>query len=296
MVRSSRLPGSNSRFNSSVPFISAMSSSGKKRKDALPEHTAAEVAQKASRMIEQPSQTMPDSCDDGGGDDSTKMRIQRDEAEAKLAAALLKIERLETGRDAELAAALLKIERFEAAASEPCARCNFYSDWTVRVRTMSGQVHTIACPDGPKTLVAHVKQKLAQFDPKCHILQQITLVLPCEASSSSSADPIDPALADDRTLESYGLSKRDVLDLFLVDMNWSDECLQMIGRIKDCGEEVRFTTVIDDDLALALSWALVNAVCFDAASEICQASIHLYIVSRSYRAASMCFCHDNLAF
>ena len=118
--------------------------------------------------------------------------------------------------EAKLAAALLENERLRAAASEPCARCNFYSDWTVRVRTMSGQVRTIACPDGPQTLVAHVKQKLAQYDPKYHILQQVALVLSCEASSSSSsssADPTDPVLADDRTLASCGLSKCDALDL-----------------------------------------------------------------------------------
>jgi hypothetical protein len=185
-----------------------------------------------------------------GGDESihTKMmRVQRDEFKAKLDAALLENERLK---------------------AEPCARCHYYSDWTVRVRTMSGQVHSIACPDGPKTLVAHVKQKLAQFDPKCHILQQVTLVLPCEASnssssssSSSSADPTDPALVDDRTLVSCGLSKRDVLDLLLVDINWSDECREMIALIKDGGEEIYFTAAVDDDLALAFSWALVNVVC-----------------------------------
>jgi hypothetical protein len=134
------------------------------------------------------------------------------------------------------------------------------------VRTMSGQVHTVACPDGPKTLVAHVKQKLAPLDPKYLILQQLTLVLPCEASSSSSsssssADPSDPALADDRSLETYDLSNCDVLDLFLVDVNWSNDCKHVIELIKDGGQEIIFSDVDDDELVLAVSWALVNSVC-----------------------------------
>ena len=221
--------------------------SSKKRKGDMPAATTAVAAQKASRNIK-PSLAKPDIDDEDSDDelDLATMRMKYKESQAKLAAALLKNERL------------------EAAASEPCPRCHFYSDWTVRVRTMSGQVHTIACPDGPKTLVAHVKQKLAHFDPKCHILQQVTLVLPCEASSSnssSSAGPVDPALADDRTLASYGLSKLDVLDLLLVDMDWSNECRAMIEFIKDGGEDARFGTVVDDDKSLAVSWALVNAVC-----------------------------------
>jgi hypothetical protein len=219
----------------------------KKRKGDFPATQTVESAQKSLRNSD-PSRSMLNiETDDDDESDLATMRAKYNESQAKLAAALLKNERL------------------EAAASEPCARCHYYSDWTVRVRTMSGQVHTIACPDGPKTLVAHVKQKLAQFDPKCHILQQVTLVLPCEASSSSSssssADPTDPALADDQTLASCGLSKRDVVDLLLVDMNWSDECREIVEFIKDGGEELNFATVVDDDKALAISWALVNAVC-----------------------------------
>jgi hypothetical protein len=201
--------------------------SSKKRKGD--EHTAPEVAHDV------------DDCGDES-DHAKMMRAQRDEFKAKLDAALLRIEHLE---------------------SEPCARCNFYSDWTLRVRTMSGQVHTIACPDGPKTLVAHVKQKLVYHDPKCHILQQVTLVLPCEVSSSSSSsspEPNDPALLNDRTLESYGLRKRDVLDSLLIDMNWSNECREMIEFIQHGGDTVLFTSAIGDDVALAVSWALVNAV------------------------------------
>ena len=190
--------------------------SSKKRKGDVPETTAAPSAQKVLRNVRQSSQLKAGiDKGDGGDEDHAPTRIQRDEARA------------------ELAAARLKIEHLEATASEPCARCNFYSDWAVRVRTMSGHVHTIACPDGPKTLVAHVKQRLAHFDPKCHILQQVTLVLPCEASSSSSsANASDPALADDRTLASYGLSKRDVVELLLVDMNWSSKCREMIEIVK----------------------------------------------------------------
>ncbi len=67
---------------------------------------------------------------------------------------------------AELVAAMLDNERLRAATPASCPRCNFHSDWTVRVRTMAGQVLTIACPDGPTTLIAHVKKELAQFDPK----------------------------------------------------------------------------------------------------------------------------------
>ena len=214
--------------------------SSKKRKGDFCENTAAETAQKTSRNTDS-SHTEPDM--NGHGDkcesDQTTLREQLEEA-------------------------LLKIEQLDSA---PCTHCNLYSNWSVRVRTMSGgQVHTIACPDGPKTLVAHVKQKLAQFDPKFHIMQQVKLVLPCEASSSSSsADANDPVLADDRNLASYGLSNRDVIELFLVDMNWSTECQKLIDFIKDGGEEIQFTHEMQldkDDSALAVSMALVNAVCW----------------------------------
>jgi hypothetical protein len=66
----------------------------------------------------------------------------------------------------ELAAAQPKNERLRTAALAPCPRCNFHSDWTVRVRTMAGQVHTIQCHDGRMTRVAHVKQELAKFNSK----------------------------------------------------------------------------------------------------------------------------------
>ncbi len=222
--------------------------SAKKRKGDLPAISATGESDQTTSPDAKLSQ--PTGQADHGGDDS-------DESSHATTRTLLR------QRDAELAAALLEIERLRAAASEPCARCNFYPDWTIRVRTMSGRVHTIACPDGPRTLVAHVKQKLALYDPKCHILQQVTLVLPCETSSSGSADATNPALADDRTLASYGISKRDVLDLFLVDMDWSNECRDMIEFIKNGGDEISFTTNMalwTDVSSLAVSWALVNEV------------------------------------
>jgi hypothetical protein len=219
-------------------FKAQSTMSSKKRKGNLPETSTTHARPTASRneKLSQPNPKM----DDDNGDESSDHSMMR----------------------AQLAAALLEIEHLRAAASEPCARCHFYSDWTVRVRTMGGHVYTITCPDGPKTLVAHVKQKLAQFDPKCHILQQVTLVLPCEASSSScSAESTDAALEDDRTLESYGLLRRDVLDLLLVDMNWSSKCLEAIAFIRCGGQAINFEFDIDDDAALAVSWSLVNAVC-----------------------------------
>ena len=241
--------------------------SSKKRKGDLPASSTAEAGQKTSRHVEQSTKPDADARGDGDESDHAATRIQRDEAQAQLAAALLEHEHFKSRRDAELAAALLENERLRAAASEPCARCHFYSDWTVRVRTMSGQVHTITCPDGPKTLVSTVKQKLVHFDPKCHILPQVTLVLPCEASSSSSSDPTDLALADDRTLGSYDMSKRGMLDLLLVDMSWSNACQEMIEHVKHGGERIVFRTrgrrdFIGDDQVLAISWSLVNAVCF----------------------------------
>jgi hypothetical protein len=172
------------------------------------------------------------------------MRAQRDEAHAALAAAQAEVERL------------------RAAA---CPRCHFHADWSVRVRTMAGQVHTIACPEGPATLVAHVKKELAPLDPKWIIHEQLALVLPCEASSSSSdADAMDLALADDRTLASCGVSKGDLLELFLVDMEWSARSLAIIEHVKHGGEGVSFEEnmpIGDEDGSVALSWALVNAVC-----------------------------------
>ena len=239
--------------------------SSKKRKGDVPENAAAEDVHATSRNMQPKSDT------DGGN--------QRNEPDFATTRILL------MQRDAELASALLEIERLRAAASEPCSRCHFYSDWTVRVRTMSGQERTIACPDGPETLVAHVKQTLAQFDPKCHILEQVTLVLPCEASSGSHTDPTDPALEDGRTLDSYGVTKRDMLDLFLVDMDWSDACLEMIESIRNGGAEIHFDTGIDDDEVLAVSWALVNAVCLlSMSSTVIRSRCHLIIEAICFHA------------
>jgi hypothetical protein len=184
------------------------------------------------------------------------MQAQRDEARA------------------ELTAARLEIERARAAALAPCSRCRFHPKWTVRVRTMAGQVHTIECPDGPTTLVFHVKQKLAQFDHKWFIHEQLALVLLCKASSSagtisnSSADSgaTDSALVNDRTLASYGVSSGDLLELLVVDMDWTEQSLAMIERIKHGGAKMHFENpfhrpVREPDVGLlALSWALVNAV------------------------------------
>ncbi len=182
------------------------------------------------------------------------MQTQRDEAQTQLNAS-----------QAALAAAALEIERMRAAARVPCPRCNFHAEWTVRVRTMAGEVHTVACPDGPATLIVHVKQGLAEFDPKFHIQEQLTLVLPCEASSSSSsssdAAPIDTALSDDRTLASCGISRGGLLDLLLADMVWDDASQSIIDRIQHGGDKIEFsfhTQIRETDLAL--SWALVNAV------------------------------------
>jgi hypothetical protein len=178
------------------------------------------------------------------------MRAQRDESQAALAAAQAEVEHL------------------RAAA---CPRCHFHADWTVRVRTMAGQVHSVACPDGPATLIAHVKKQLAPLDPKWMIREQLALVLPFEASSSSSdADVMDPALADDRTLASCGVSKGDLLELLVVDMEWSAHSRVIIEHIKHGGKEVCFEAgmpIDDDDGSLALSWAVINGVCSSIYSE-----------------------------
>ncbi len=189
--------------------------------------------------------------------------------------------------------ALAAMERMRAAA---CPRCNFHADWTVRVRTMAGQVHSVACPDGPKTSILRVKQGLAKFDPKFHILQQLRLVLPCDESSSSSsssssnsgsnsgsssnsgsgsgsgssnnrsgvdgAEPAVPALADDLTLASYGVSKGGLLELLLVDMVWDDASKLLMAVVNLGGNTSttwRFTFRIHN-IMLAVVWSLVNAV------------------------------------
>jgi hypothetical protein len=95
--------------------------STKKRKSDLPEDAAALAGADAMRTTLHPEYEMPvDASDDGavggGESDHATMQAQREEFKIKLDAALFEIERL------------------RAAASEPCARCNFYSDWTVRVR------------------------------------------------------------------------------------------------------------------------------------------------------------------
>jgi hypothetical protein len=201
------------------------------------------------------AQTNAEASPIASGDDESNWRDQLAAMRAQRDSAL-----------AQKTAAQADNERLRAAALAPCPRCNFHA-WTVRVQTMAGQVHSIACPDGPATLIAHVKKELVQFDPKFHIQQQLTLVLSCDVSSSSSSgsdgvDPIPSALADDRTLASCGVSNGNLLDLFVVDMDWDKENLAIIERIRHGGDEINFVhgTRISDDNE-ALPWALVNAVC-----------------------------------
>jgi hypothetical protein len=218
-----------------------------KRKNDLPRNELSEDEASASRTPSFPKSNLDDNESDCA-QQLAEIRAQRDEARV------------------ELAASQAEIERLRSAALAPCSRCNFHPDWTVRVRAMGGQVYIIICPDGPATLIAHVKQELVQFDPKFHIQQQLTLVLPCEASSSSSSndaiDLIDPAIADDRTLASCGVSSGDLLELLVVDIDWSNHSLEVIELVKHGGEDFFFVEcpIRDDDGSLALSWALVNAV------------------------------------
>ena len=74
------------------------------------------------------------------------------------------------------------------------------------------------------------------------------------------------ALAEGRKLSSYGVSNGDLLELLVVDMEWSDSSQDVIDLIKNGGEFVRFendhkSRVMDYVKWLALSWAIVNAVC-----------------------------------
>ncbi len=99
------------------------------------------------------------------------------------------------------------------------------------------------------------------------------LVLPCEASSSSSsdADPIGSALADERTFASYAVSKGDLLEVFVKDIEWSAHSLEIIEHVKLGGEDVYFEEnmpICDHDGSLALLWVLVNAVCLSIQSII----------------------------
>jgi hypothetical protein len=167
----------------------------------------------------------------------------------------------------ELAGARLQIERLQAAALAPCPRCNFHADWSVRVQSsMGGQVHTIACPDGPATLITHIKRELALCDPKWSIPHLLVLFLPFDASgrcSSSDADLANPApLADDRTLASCGVSNGHLLELLVADMDWNDENRLIFEKIQQCGRDAIFTDprFFEDGAALAVSWALVNSV------------------------------------
>jgi hypothetical protein len=239
--------------HSSVPSVDHksrewMSESSKKRKSDLPDSASIN----ADEIAQSSGSSQPESIFDAGGE--SEWRYQ-------LAAMRTRLDESQT----ELAASQAENERLRAAALAPCPRCSHYAGWSVRVRTMVGQVHTIACPDGPATLIVHVKKELAPLNPKWIIQEQLTLVLPCEASSSSSdSDPMDPALADDKTLASCGVSKGDLLELLLVDMEWSAHSRAIIEQIKHGGEGITFsrdTPIRDEDGSLALSWALVNAVC-----------------------------------
>jgi hypothetical protein len=240
--------------------------SSKKRKNdelaALHADEAEAAEQAASRSVQAeqialPTDPEPEPDLINASDDASDLRRQL---------AAMQAERDQSR--AELADARHEIETMRAAARVPCPRCDFHSHFAVRVRTMAGQVTTIACPDGPKTRVIHVKNQLAMRDVKWVVREQLTLVLSLsEASSSSSgndADSIDPALADDRTLESYGVMDGGLLDLLVVDMDWNVADRRIIDFIKDGGAEIRFEgglPFLDGTAALALSWALANAVC-----------------------------------
>jgi hypothetical protein len=64
-------------------------------------------------------------------------------------------------------------------------------------------------------------------------------------------------------MSSCGVSKGDLLELLLVDIEWSNHGLAIIDLIKFGGDKISIGNdlrVCEKDGSMALSWALVNAV------------------------------------
>jgi hypothetical protein len=212
------------------------------------------------------------------------MRAERDKArnacdEARVE--LAKKAALESALLAELASAHLELKLARATANVHCPHCQLYADWTVRVRTMSGQVHTILCPNGPKTTIFWLKKELALHNPALHILQQIALVRQREISGGSSSDDIGGdsgflELGNDSdeklsgTLGQYGVSQGQILDLLVRNIDWDGDCLELIEGIRrtethllvdrlQCDPE--HCQSIGQTQPIAVAWALTNGVC-----------------------------------
>ncbi len=170
------------------------------------------------------------------------------------------------------AAAEAENERLRAtsAAASVCARCsNSHPHWSVRVRTMKGEVHTISCPAGGLTSISQVKRGLAAQNHKWQIQQQLVLVVPPannhEAGDNAGAGELDTAqpLADDCTLVACGIADGGLLDLLVKEISWSLTDRDLIEQVRRGGET---TTIHHEGRALgplgslAIAWAIVNEV------------------------------------
>jgi hypothetical protein len=170
------------------------------------------------------------------------------------------------------AAAEAECGRLRAAApAAVCPRCSSsHPDWSVRVRTMMGEVHTIACPGGALTSISQVKRGLAVQNHKWQIQQQLVLVVPPanghEAGDIAGAGEVNTAqpLADECTLSSCGVADGGLLDLLIKEISWSPSDRELIEQVRRGGET---TTIHHEGRALgpqgslAIAWALLNEVC-----------------------------------
>ncbi len=172
------------------------------------------------------------------------------------------------------AAAEAENERLRATAAEAaasvCVRCNnSHPDWSVRVRTMKGEVHTISCPAGGLTSIGRVKRGLAAQNHKWQIQQQLVLVVPPanhhEAGDNAGAGELDTAqpLADDCTLVSCGIADGDLLDLLVKEISWSLTDRDLIEQVRRGGETTKIHhegRALGPLGSLAIAWAIVNEV------------------------------------
>lgn len=211
-----------------------------------------------------------------------RMRAERDEARNicdQVRVAPVKQAAFESARLEEMASEHLESKLARVAADIPCPHCQLYADWTVRVRSMSGQVYTILCPNGPQTTIYWLKKELALHNPALHLVQQIALVRRREFSGGNDSDDSGGdsgflELGNDEelsgTLTQYGVLQGESLDLLVRNIDWDGDCFELIEEIRHAGTHLLVDRLqcdpehcqsIGKSEPIAVAWALTNGVC-----------------------------------
>ena len=119
------------------------------------------------------------------------------------------------------------------AAAEP-------APWTIRVKSMSGGVICVSCPDQAQTTIAFIKREVELQNPIC-LVQCQCLVLPVDMTDSSDADLGSPAstpLADADTLAAIGLGDGASLELLMQELAMAAHEQKLFDTIAQGGAEI----------------------------------------------------------